>query len=406
MEYAGAFVIGCVFGALLVVLLTRLFKKDTRDIAQELVVQSQYQKIQDLEVLIGNIKESFGSLSHDALISNTQEFLKLAQETLAGQTRANEQNLHGKKQLIDQTLETMKQDLNSVRELVTRLEKDREQKFGEVSSRLKQATEQTAQLQETTHRLREMLASTKSRGQWGERMAEDVLRLAGFIEGVNYVKQKALEAGTGRPDYTFLLPKNLKVNMDVKFPLDNYVRYLESQGESEKEKHKNQFLRDVRNRIKEVVTRDYINPDENTVDYVIVFIPNEQVYAFMNEKDGSIMDDALKNKVILCSPITLYAILAVIRQAVDNFNLEQTAAQIMRALDSFRKQWDAFVVSMEKMGRRIEDAQKEYNNLTTTRRNQLERRLQEIDNLRRLQVGVDEDSEPVEIEPPEEAESS
>ena len=59
-----------------------------------------------------------------------------------------------------------------------------------------------------------------------------------------------------------------------------------------------------------------------------MFIPNEQVYAFINEHDRLLLDDALRNRVILCSPITLYAILAVIRQAVENFNLEKTTEQI------------------------------------------------------------------------------
>ncbi len=90
-----------------------------------------------------------------------------------------------------------------------------------------------------------------------------------------------------------------------------------------RETHKTQFLRDVRTRIKEVTTRDYINPEDNTLDYVLVFIPNEQVYAFINQNDPEIMDEALKSKVILCSPFTLFAILAVIRQSIDNFSMDK-----------------------------------------------------------------------------------
>jgi len=233
-------------------------------------------------------------------------------------------------------------------------------------------------------------------------MAEDVLRLAGFVEGINYYKQKALETVGTRPDYTFLLPQDLKVNMDVKFPLDNYLRYLEVEGEADKEVYKRQFLKDVRGRIKEVTTRDYINPAENTVDYVIVFIPNEQVYAFINENDSSLLDEALKSKVILCSPITLYAILAVIRQAVDNFNLEKTAAQILSLLGAFNKQWAVFLKSLEKMGKKIEEAQKEFNTLNSTRRTQLERPLRQIEDLRRQKgilpeaSSIEEDTIPVE----------
>ena len=383
MEYLFIFVIGALFGAAVVLVVHVLKQKDARALARELVSETESQKIQDLEALMGKIKDSFGALSLDALSRNTEEFLKLANETLSKQTRTGEKELEGKKKLIDQTLEVMREDLQGVQNLVTNLEKDREHKFGELANQLKFTTEQTRKLQETAGQLKAALASTKVRGQWGERMAEDVLRLAGFVEGINYIKQKTLETVSTRPDYTFLLPQDLKVNMDVKFPLDNYLRYLEEEGEVDQEKYKSQFLRDVKSRVKEVTTRDYINPEENTVDYVIVFIPNEQVYAFINENDSSLMDESLKNKVILCSPTTLYAILAVIRQAVDNFNLEKTAAQIMSLLGAFNKQWDAFVNSMERMGKRIEDAQKEYNTLTSTRRNQLERSLRQIEDLRK-----------------------
>jgi DNA recombination protein RmuC len=389
MEHLVVFIIGVIFGAAIVLIINWLRRREAQAIAQELISQVESQKIQDLEILINRIKESFGSLSLVALSKNSEEFLKLAGETLSKQMQIGEKELEGKKKLIDQTLEAMKVDLQKVQDLVTQFEKDRERKFGELANQLKLTAEQTGKLQETANKLYTALASTRVRGQWGERMAEDVLRLAGFIEGINYQKQKTLE--TTRPDYTFLLPQNLKVNMDVKFPLDNYLRYLEAGEESQKEMYKTQFLKDARRRIMEVTTRDYINPEENTVDYVIVFIPNEQVYAFIIENDRSLLDEALKNKVILCSPITLYAVLAVIRQAVDNFNLEKTAAQILSLLGAFNKQWSAFLKSLEKMGKKIEEAQNEFLTLTTTRRKQLERPLREIEDLRK-QKGIAEAS--------------
>jgi len=101
------------------------------------------------------------------------------------------------------------------------------------------------------------------------------------------------------------------------------------------------------------------------------------------------MNEALRNKVILCSPITLYAILAVIRQALDNFNMEKTAAQMLSLFGSFRKQWDNFTKSFDKVGRKIEEAQDEFNNLTTTRRRQLEKPIKELEELRK-EKGISE----------------
>ncbi len=330
-----------------------------------------------------SLKDSFSSLSMDALSKNTDEFLKLANEKLAVQTKSGEKELEGKKKLIDQSLGAMKKEMESVQNLVKNLEKDREKKFGELSAQLKSAAEETGKLQETTNRLKMVLSNPKARGQWGERMAEDVLRLAGFVEGINYQKQKTLETTASRPDYTFLLPQGLKLNMDVKFPLDNYASYIDAENSVEKEKYKSQFLRDIKDRIKEVTTRDYINPEEHTVDYVLVFIPNEQVYAFIQQTDHSITDEAMKKKVILCSPVTLYAILAIIRQAVDNFNLEKKTAEILSLFAAFNKQYQLFCESMDKMGRRIDEAKKEFVRLTSTRRNQLEKPLQQIEDIRK-----------------------
>ncbi|RLD16167.1 DNA recombination protein RmuC [candidate division KSB1 bacterium] len=336
----------------------------------------------ELETLLNQVKDSFGNLSIEVLNKSTKQLVQMADKVLEDRSRLSEEQLTGKKKLIDQTLGNMKEELSKVQNLIQKIENERKQSYGELSTQLKHSVEQTQHLQNITQQLSAALTHTQARGQWGERMAEDVLRMAGFIEGINYLKQSRLQSNDKRPDFTFLLPQNLKVNMDVKFPLTNYLAYLNAETDQEREHYKNLFLRDVRKRIKEVTTRDYINPAENTVDYVIVFIPNEQVYAFINEHDNAILDEALKNKVILSSPITLYAVLAVIRQAVDNFNLERTAAEILSLLNDFNKQWEKFKESMEKMGKRLSDAQKEYNNLITTRTNQLERPLRKIEQVR------------------------
>jgi DNA recombination protein RmuC len=186
--------------------------------------------------------------------------------------------------------------------------------------------------------------------------------------------------------------------MDVKFPLDNYLRFLEAGSEGEKAKYRSEFLRDVKARIKEVTSREYISAEQNTVDSVLLFIPNEQVYAFIHEQDHSILDEAIRNRVVFCSPITLFAILAIIRKAVDNFVLERTSNEILSLLGSFKKQWDEFVRKLEQVGRRIGEAQKEYEALTTTRKRQLERPLSKIEDLRTqrgLPIASDQEADPV-----------
>ncbi|UNC91882.1 DNA recombination protein RmuC [Candidatus Contubernalis alkaliaceticus] len=374
--------VGFVLGFLTAYLLKLNQLKASREIAEELYRKNETRQQENMETVLESVKLNFGNLALDALSKSTEEFLKLAKTCLESEREVGVREIDVRKSLIDQQLQRMNLEIDNVVRLVRDLEQDREKKFGELSSQLKSAGEQTAALLQTTGMIREVLSNSRARGQWGERMAEDILKAAGLMENVNYVKQKNIEGLGTRPDFTFLLPKNLKLNMDVKFSLDNYVRCLEAKSHQEKLKYKNDFLRDVKNRIKEITTRDYINPEQKTVDYVVLFIPNDQIYSFIHEQEGSILDFALGHRVIVCSPITLFAVLAVIRQAVDNFALEETSNEILSLFGSFKKQWDQFHKKLESLGRKIVDLQKDYEVLSTTRRRQLERPLDKIEELR------------------------
>jgi DNA recombination protein RmuC len=396
MVIAGAFAGGIVVGVALVVGLRLIQSRTARVFRDEWLKESEARHRTDLEALLAAVKANFGSLSLEALAKSTDEFLKLAKSRFDAERAVATGELDHKKGLIDQQLRQMNSELEKVSALIKELESDRAEKFGELTSQLKAATDQTVALTQTTTMLREALASTRARGQWGERMADDVLRLAGFIENVNYVRQKTIEGPGSRPDFTFLLPRNLKLNMDVKFPLDNYLRFLEAGSEFERAKCRADFLRDVRAKIKEVTSREYISPEQNTVDSALLFIPNEQIYTFIHEQDASILDDGIRNRVLICSPLTLFAILAVVRKAVDNFSIEQTSNEILSLLGSFKKQWDEFLKKLDMLGKRIADIQREYDTLTTTRRRQLEKPLNRIEELR-TQRGIPVPEESLEL---------
>ena len=358
-------------------------------------LQEEIERFKEME---SKLSETFKALSFDALTKNSDEFkkyaddfMKLAEEKLKTQTIEGKKELDGKKELIDQNIEAIGKTMSEVQRRIEEVGKVSGEKFTEVNTLIKKHEEVTSKLKDTTERLGNALASSKKRGEWGERMAEDIIRLIGMVEGVNYIKQKTLDSSAGRPDYTFFMPNNLKINMDVKFPMDNYKHYLNAESEHDRKRYKDELLKNTKIMIKQLTTRDYINPAENTVDYVIMFIPNEQVYSFINEADITIMDEALKHKVILCSPFTLYAVLAVIRQAIENFNLERTASEILQLLSEFSKQWNAYKDKFRIMGERLDAAKKEYDLLITTRSNMLEKPLKKIDEIRKQKaIDVDE----------------
>ncbi|MDE2640100.1 MAG: DNA recombination protein RmuC, partial [Chloroflexota bacterium] len=208
----------------------------------------------------------------------------------------------------------------------------------------------------------------------------------------NYRKNRQVEGGSGRPDYTFLLPQGRELNMDVKFPLAGYLRYLEAGSEADRETATTAFLRDVRQRVREVTGRDYINTAQGTLDYVLVFIPNEQVYGFIHEHDATIAQAALERRVVLCSPLTLFAVLVVIRQSVESVQLEEHAHEILAALGAFEGEWVKKHEAVLKLGRGLTTTQRAYEDLSGPRMRQMERRLNKVEQLR-ARAGIEAGAE-------------
>lgn len=376
---------GLVAGIVLTLILIRIRKRSAREIAEELVRQAGAKADEDAEQqfasTIEQLKSTFKGLAADALTRNNAAFLNLAEDKLGAKVSEGEKNLDNKRKLIDLKVDAMTSRLGELASILQNYRDERSRVFGQLKQQLSTNSQVTSELQQTTFDLREALASTKKRGEWGERMADDVLALAGLKEGINYRKRQRTEAGDV-PDYTFLLPKDFKVNMDVKFPFDNYRRFVEATDDPTRKETRKQFLRDVRTRVKEVSTRKYIDPAHGTVECVILFIPNEQVYGFVHENDPSCMDDALKQKVVMCSPLTLYAVLTVIRQAVDNFRIEQASDQILSLLVQFKGQWDTYKQELSKLSKQMNTVVNTFATLETTRTNQLERPLNKIEDLR------------------------
>lgn len=315
----------------------------------------------------------------DQLRATLDTVVSVASSKLGDQLEAGRFVLNREREQVSAQVDGVESELRRVADLVATLQKERAEQNGQLTTGLSQALAATTSLANTTNSLREALASSRARGQWGERMADDVLRAAGFLEGTNYVRQKKLSGG-GVPDYTFVLPAGRVVHMDVKFPIDNYMRWLDA-DDAAKPRYVKAFKIDVRNRIKELTGRGYVDA-ESTVDYLLAFVPNESVYGFLHENDPELIDVALSQKVVLCSPTTLFAVLAVIRQATENFMIEQRSYEIMAAVTGLREQWEKWCEPIEKMRRGLDSAQKAFDDLAGTRSRQFERQLERLECLR------------------------
>lgn len=332
-----------------------------------------------LALMADSLRRQFEATQAEAQRTSDLRADALREQLAALSSEAAQAQAH-REHSMEQQFSVMKGELHRVSELVADMHRERARQHGEVVATLEEAAKAQAALADSAQGLREALANPKARGNWGERTAEDVLRLAGFVEGVSYHRGRQLPCGTV-PDFTFELPHGRCVHMDVKFPADNYLRSLEAPTEAEAERFRAQFLRDVKGRIGELAHRSYIDR-QTTVDYLLLFIPNESIYSFIHESDAGMVDHALGQRVVLCSPSTLFAVLAVVRQSVQNFQLERTSDEILACLARFAEQWEKYSEQMDRLGKQLNTVARTYDQLAGTRRSSLRRELDRIDDLR------------------------
>lgn len=257
-------------------------------------------------------------------------------------------------------------------------------------------------LKNVTSRLNLTLSSNQKRGNWGEIQVEKILEDSGLVKGQNFEAQKPMESGK-IPDITIYLPEGQILNLDVKFPLNNYMRYLDvlekrsnSNDDSEYEfldtnakKLKNDFLSDVRKRVDEVTREGYIDPKNNTIDYALLFVPVEGIFQFIVEnelelsnKKIDIYKEAIEKNIIMVPPSLLLVYYSTIKNAVDTFSLQDKAKDLIELHRIFLTQWEKYRLQIESLQSNITSLQKKYDELTNVRTNELFKVVERIDDLK------------------------
>lgn len=306
----------------------------------------------------------------------------IAKERLGTDKDEIKTDLSHKKELIRNMVEEIRRELLKTDERLRKSDEERLSSFASLKKELETHQQLTSELRGSTEELKRVLSNNQLRGQFGEQVAENLLKMAGFVIGQDYTVNTAQEGISTRPDFCVMLPDRTKINIDVKFPYAALQRLTASEDKEERKKHQQDFSRDVREKIKQVCSRDYINPEEGTVDFVILFIPNEMIFSFVYEHLHPIWEEAMAKKVVLAGPFSFTAILRLIKQAHSNFTFAQNLHQVINLIQKFRQEYEKFSGELDTLGGRLESASRQFQVVSTTRSRQLTRVIDQIENQR------------------------
>ena len=272
------------------------------------------------------------------------------------------------------TKDEVKELIQNLEKRLHDVEKERMGEFTALKTILEEHKILTGELKDSTEGLKNVLSNNQLRGRWGEEIADSLLKTIGFVSGEHYTSNTSQDTNQNRPDFTIFFPDKKKLNIDVKFPFSALIKYEETNDK----KHLDDFARDVKQKIKEVSTREYINPEENTVDFVILFVPNERIFSYIYDKLGDIWKEALEKKVVIAGPFSFTAILRMVYQSYKSFMYYENLGEIINLIKVFEQEYDKFNQELDTLGGKIKTVNDQFDKVSITRNKKLTRIVDKI----------------------------
>jgi len=369
-----AFLLGLLIG----IAATALFGRSQARRLMAVVSGAERRHEAETDALLDGVKLAFHDISREAAGQTRDDVLRLAQVQLAAERRALGQAVEGERSELSARIGTMLAQLERTQALIRELERDRTGKFQELASQLEVAGERAASLGRTTQQLARSLSGTRLRGQLGEQLAEDVLRLIGLAPGLHYERQAALDSER-RPDFLLMLGQGRKLAMDVKFPLDNYRRAAEAADDETRRRLEAQFVKDVRQHVATVAGRGYADPALGTADFALLFVPSDALFVTILELAPDLIDQAARQNVALIGPSTLFALLRSLRLLEGEVRLAAAGRELAEAMAGFRQAWARYAERAGRTERRLEETLDELRKLYGLRRGTVDRAVARVE---------------------------
>src|SRR6266545_6873983 len=263
------------------------------------------------------LREAFQALSADALKTNNEAFLTLAESRLREARATAASDIDARKKAIEDLLAPMAKTLDQVDREIRDSERRRVESGAQLLQRIVSLDTAGQTLRDETRRLTDALKRPGVRGRWGELQLKRVVELAGMIEHCDFTEQRTIQVGGDddgriRPDVIVRLPGGKQVVIDAKAPLDAYLRALEAPDEQARLNLMVEHARQVRTHITQLSAKSYFEKVASTPEFVVMFLPGEMFFSAALEHDPSLIEFGVEKRVIPASPTTLIALLRAV----------------------------------------------------------------------------------------------
>ncbi len=364
-----ALAIGLVMGALVTWLLMRNRRKTlAREVAtleSSLKNQEALQEEREtaFELAHARLGKAFSDLSNQSLKSNSENFLRLAEQNLGAHQEKAKRELSEREKAVEALVKPIRDALEASQKQISELEKARSEAYGGIKNQLEAMQLSQKSLTQETQNLVKALRRPEVRGRWGEITLRRLVELAGMVEHCDFVEQVHTvgDGQTIRPDMIVRMPDQRELVVDVKTPLDAYLEAAEAADDAQRQLGLERHARNVRAHIRLLASKGYWNQFDQSPEFVILFIPGDQFLSAALSEEPDLIEYALSHQIILATPTSFVALLKAVAYGWRQLALADNAKEIRVLAEDLYGRLATFVTHMNRVGRQLASSVENYN---------------------------------------------
>jgi DNA recombination protein RmuC len=366
---APALAIGLVIGAFIVWSIGRQRRKKLIDqiglIENDLKNQETLQSERETAFELANAKltAAFSDLANQSLRSNSENFLRLAEQNLGTQQEKAKRELSEREKAVEALVKPIRDALEASQKQIAELEKSRSEAYGGIKNQLEEMQLNQKSLTQETQNLVKALRRPEVRGRWGEITLRRLVELAGMVEHCDFMEQVHTVGDTQviRPDMIVRMPDQRELVVDVKTPLDAYLAAVEAEDDVQRQLGLERHAKNVRAHIRMLSSKAYWEQFDESPEFVILFIPGDQFLSAALNEQPDLIEYALSKQIILATPTSLVALLKAVAYGWRQLALADNAKEIRILAEDLYGRLATFVTHMNRVGRQLASSVENYN---------------------------------------------